>query len=79
MMNRSLRDRDTFLKIFPGYRISKETTSSVNTNSFFYPEVSTESIKMHEIDRTYTHKMDFIKRYTEEMLKVASMQRAAKS
>ena len=75
VMNRSMRERDTFLKIFPGYRIVPETTSSVNTTLFNYPKVSTEGIDMHKIDRTYTHKMDFMKRYTEEMIKVQSIQR----
>ena len=32
----------------------------------------------YEIDRTYTHKKDFIKVYTEDILKIANMRRTTK-
>jgi hypothetical protein len=73
--NRSLRDKDTFLSIFPNYRISHDPKHSVMQCHFRYPKKGVEGSPTHFIDRTYTRKMDFMKKYNEEMLKVASMKR----
>ena len=76
--NRTLRDRDTFLTVFPNYRISRDSKHSTMQRQFRYPKKSIEGSPMHQIDRTYTHKNDTMKKYTEEMLKVASMKRQIK-
>ena len=76
--NRTLRDRDTFLTIFPNYRIARDHKNSTMRKHFKYPSMSVEGNVPHFIDRTYTRKMDFMKKYTEEMLKVASMKRVIK-
>lgn len=68
--NRTLRDKDTFLSVFPGYRLARDHKNSTMRKHFRYPSRSLEGNEPHVIDRTYTHKMDFMKKYTEEMLKV---------
>ena len=78
IFNRNLRDRDTFLSVFPNYRITRDPKHSVMRKHFKYPSKSIEGGPPHVIDRTYTMKMDFIKKYTEEMLKVQSMKRKIK-
>ena len=67
--------RDTFTKIFPGYTHGNPTTYiPSNTHAqHFYPRKDDVGNKMQNIDRTYTHKMDFMKEYTESMLKIANM------
>ena len=76
--NRTLRDRDTFLSVFPNYRITRDPKHSTMHKQFKYPSKSIEGYETHVIDRTYTRKVDFMKKYTEEMLKVASMKRQIK-
>lgn len=78
IFNRTLRDKDTFLTIFPNYRIARDHKNSTMRKHFKYPSKSIEGSAPHRIDRTWTRKMDFMKKYTEEMLKVASMQREIK-
>ena len=75
VMNRGLRDRDTFVTMFPNYRIHGETYESAMKSSFYYRKNNTEGANAHEIDRTHTRKMDMLKKYTEEMLKIQSIQR----
>jgi hypothetical protein len=43
-------------------------------SAFVYPK-EMEGRATYEIDRTYTKKNDFIKIYTEEILKIANMRR----
>ena len=76
--NRTLRDRDTFLSIFPNYRIARDHKHSTMRKAFKYPRKSVEGRETHFIDRTYTKKTDFITKYTEEMLKIAAMKRQIK-
>lgn len=76
--NRTLRDRDTFMTVFPNYRIARDPKFSTMKKHFKYPKRSIEGSPSHQIDRTYTRKMDFMKKYTEEMLKVANMKRNIK-
>lgn len=45
---------------------------------FAYPKTNDIGGPPDEIDRTYTKKKDFLKLYTEEILKIANMRRAAK-
>ena len=40
-----------------------------------YPKKNDLGERMQDIDRSYTHKMDPIKEYTESMLKIANMRR----
>ena len=64
--------RDTFTKIFPGYTHAAPTTyiPSCTHAMHFYPKNDDTGKPMPEIDRTYTHKMDFIKEYSESMAKI---------
>jgi hypothetical protein len=69
--------RDTFTKIFPGYEHGSPTCyqkPGMTHAMFVYPK-QMEGRPTHEIDRTYTKKNDFIKIYTEEILKIANMRR----
>jgi hypothetical protein len=75
-MNRNLRAKDTFLNLFPQYRVFRDNKNSTMRKHFQYPSINVDGGKIQEIDRTYTHKKDRIKVYTEEMLKVQSMKRA---
>jgi hypothetical protein len=47
-------------------------------NAFPYPEKNDVGGPINVIDRTYTKKKDFLKLYTEEILKIANMRRAKK-
>ena len=73
--NRKIKLRDTFTKIFPSYNHVPETCyQPSNTHAVHhYPDKWEDGKPIHRIDRTFTHKMDEIKTYTEEMLKVAEM------
>lgn len=65
--------RDTFTKIFPSYTHEPATCYSPTMTHHLYQYLDhhEDGRPMHRIDRRYTHKMDEIKTYTEEMLKVA--------
>ena len=73
--NRKLKMRDTFTKIFPSYKHSEPTCyiSSVTHFQHYYPKKDDVGNKMQAIDRTFTHKMDFIKEYSESMYKIKDM------
>ncbi|CDW83102.1 UNKNOWN [Stylonychia lemnae] len=77
--NRKLKMRDTFTKIFPSYTHGLPTVfdKPVAHSQFVYPD-TIEGKPTHQIDRTYTKKNDFIKIYTEEILKIANMRRISK-
>ena len=45
---------------------------------YVYPKVNPDGQPTHVIDRTYNNKMDRIKTYTEEMLKISNMRAVAK-
>jgi hypothetical protein len=77
-MNRKLKEDDTFLKVFPNYRICKDDYKSPTRFHYQYNSVDDEGKPTCIIDRTHTKKLDFIKVYTEEILKIASMRRANK-
>ena len=82
--NRKLKMRDTFTKIFPSYTHGEPTrySPSQTHSTFNYPGNQHDGTPMHKIDRRYTHKMDEIKTYTEEMLKIkgiADMRRISHS
>ena len=78
IFNRTLKDKDTFLSIFPNYRIVRDHKHSTMRKAFKYPRKSVDGRETHFIDRTYTKKTDFITKYTEEMLKIAAMKRQIK-
>jgi hypothetical protein len=69
--------RDTFTKIFPSYTHGGPTCyiPSATHALHFYPKENDLGEKMQNIDRAYTHKKDFMKDYTESMLKIANMRR----
>lgn len=77
--NRKLKMRDTFTKIFPGYNHAEPTTIkgkiTETAQRHKYPAADDLGRKTHAIDRSYTHKMDFIKEYTESMIKIQNMRR----
>jgi len=74
-VNRRLKMRDTFTKLFPTYSHEPKTVYSPSAahTHFLYPERQYDGRPTFKIDRTYTHKMDEIKTYTEEMLKIVSI------
>ena len=69
--------RDTFTKIFPSYTHGEQTCMQPSNTHFqhMYPKKNDLGTKMQDIDRTYTHKVDFMKEYTESMLKISNMRR----
>ena len=73
--NRKLRMRDTFTKIFPTYGHGEPTCAqpSMTHALHFYPKSNDLGKPMQDIDRQYTHKIDFMKEYHESMLKIAGM------
>ena len=73
--NRKMRMRDTFTKIFPTYNHGERTVAqpSATHTTHFYPPQNDLGGKMQDIDRQYTHKIDFMKEYHESMLKIAGM------
>ena len=70
--NRKIKMRDTFTKIFPSYsHVPSTCYSPTQTHTtHMYPDRWYDGTPTHKIDRKYTHKMDEIKTYTEEMLKI---------
>ena len=74
-VNRRLKMRDTFTKLFPTYSHEPKTVFSPSAahTQFVYPDRQYDGKPTYKIDRTYTHKMDEIKTYTEEMLKIVSI------
>ena len=80
--NKKLKMRDTFTKIFPSYTHGQPSTFNQMPPTahlhFQYKENTEEGNPTHTIDRTYTKKNDFIKVYTEEILKIANMRRTNK-
>ena len=75
--NRKLKMRDTFTNIFPLYNHGQPTCyQSTNTHVIHeYPKADDLGKPTHAIDRTFTHKMDEMKVYTESMLKIQNMRR----
>ncbi len=75
--NRKLKMSDTFTKIFPSYTHGDPTcyAPSATHATHFYPKKNDLGSKMQDIDRHHTHKMDFMKEYTESMLKIKNMRR----
>lgn len=75
--NRKIKMRDTFTKVFPSYTHGDSTcfTKSNTHAQHYYPRKNDLGSRMQDIDRSYTHKMDFIKEYSESMLKIKNMRR----
>lgn len=71
--------KDTFTSIFPGYTHGTGTvyTNGMTHSAFIYPN-EMEGKETHNVDRTHHIKLDFIKTYTEEILKIANMRRKTK-
>ena len=76
--NRKLRMRDTFTKVFPTYNHGEPTCAipSFTHTTHFYPKQNDLGSPMQDIDRQYTHKIDFMKDYHESMLKITGMRLA---
>jgi hypothetical protein len=75
VMNRKLKDRDTYLTMFPVYRLSLDPKESTAKDHFYYHPVDTEGKRTHHIDRKYARKCDNVRKYHDEMIKVESMRR----
>ena len=63
--NRRLKMRDTFTKVFPGYRHAEKTCFSQPASHDLHPKY-----KLKIPDTTYNHKVDPIKDYSESMYKL---------
>ena len=74
-INLGLRERDTFLSIFPGYGITKDRFKAHTSATHFYPDKNDLGEPVQKVNREYHHKLDFMKRYHESMLKVQNMRR----
>lgn len=73
-MNRTLKNKDTFLSVFPAYGIKPDQKDSEMHKVYRYDEYHPiEQRKTALPDRTFYHKKDEIKRYTEEWLKTINM------
>ena len=74
-VNRKLKMRDTFSKIFPAYTHGQPTTyiPTATHATHFYPKADDLGYRMQNIDRRHTHKKDAMKEYSESMLKIADM------
>ena len=74
--NRKMKMRDTFTSIFPSYSHTDRTvfTTIQSHITHKYPTKQQEDPNkpMHEMDRRYTHKVDVIKNYSEEMYKLGT-------
>ncbi len=72
--------RDTFTSVFPNYTHAKKSVYQPSTahRAYLYPEQNIDGKPMHIIDRTHNLKLDFLKRYTEEILKISNMRRNTK-
>ena len=68
-MNRQHKMKDTFTSVFPGYGLyeGKQMFKSANTH------LVAKFDEGETCDKTFHNKTDFIKRYTEEMLKASDM------
>ena len=72
---------DTFTNIFPSYVHGEQTVfknkyvKTTMNRDYAYPETSFDGSPTHVVDRSYTNKLDQLKIYTEEMLKLSSMRR----
>ncbi len=77
--NRKLKMKDSFANVFPLYNHGEPTTFHDNkphaVDIYRYSQINDEGKKTHTINRQYTHKKDFIKDYSESMIKVESMRR----
>ena len=76
--NRKLKMRDTFTNIFPNYLHGKPSSKVPSHTHVIYkyniidPEKTAHG-SLHNIDRTHTHKIDFMKAYTEDVLRMKDM------
>jgi len=66
-MNRTFQVKDTFLSVFPNYGVTEDL---LRKQMRFSPYMQHEGI-----DKRYHYKMDQIKNYTENLLRVKNMQR----
>ena len=53
VLNRKMKYHDTFLSVFPGYRITRDPKHSVMRKHYKYPSRSIEGGPTHVIDRTH--------------------------
>ena len=77
-LNWNLWNRDTFMNLFPNYWTNKDVWLTTMKWHYVYPKVNPDGQPTHVIDRTYNNKMDRIKTYNEEMLKISNMWAGAK-
>ena len=66
---------DTFVNVFPNYRIHRDIRRTAMKKQFQYPPIKLEGGPIHQINRLYTHKKDHMKVYSEEMYKIQSIKR----
>ena len=66
--------KDTFTNIFPSYSHVPSTCYTKAASHILHPqyEKDLENKKASEIDRKFTHKVDPIKQYSEEMYKLGA-------
>lgn len=74
-MNRTLKSKDTFLNMFPQYRVYRDNKLSTMKKHFYYPQYNVDGKKINEIDKSNNRRKDRLANYYEEMVKVQSMKR----
>ena len=74
-INRRLKINNTYMTVFPMYGLSKNE-EMFKTQAF--SSIGTELKHADKVDYTFFNKMDYTKRYTEEMLKAKNMRSSKK-
>lgn len=69
-MNRRLKVKNSYITIFPNYGLYKNTDMFRGTQ---FQMIGTKLDKAEEVDHEYFSKMDYWKKYNEEMLKAKNM------
>ena len=65
------------MNVFPNYWTARDTKQTTMKKHYVYPKMNIDGEPAHVVDRTHYNKLDRIKVYTEEMLKIANMRKGA--
>lgn len=72
-MNRTMKNYDSFLRVFPTYGVLNDKFKSTAKGTWIKTEKNDDGTRTYAPDRTFFAKMDYTKAYTEEMLKLSNM------
>ena len=77
-MNRRFKMGDTFMSLFPTYRLTRDFKRTTMKKAFQYPKINVDGMPIDYQEKLFNRRMDRIKDYTEEMMKVQSIKRDLK-